>query len=435
MTDSIEYHREIPVKHDVDILVTGGGPAGCAAAWSAAKMGAKVLLIDGQGALGGMGTAGGVPAFMQFGDGVNFLAGKFAEKLVERMQKSDGINPKKIPEDNRCGIGIKAEVLKLVYDDMLLEAEVKLSFFTQLIDVRVNNRNVTDAICAAKSGVFAIRAKVYIDCTGDGDLCAWAGAEFEKGDDEGNMMPGTLCSLFCNIDFEKMRVNPVDVQEVLKKAIKEGILSVPDLHLPGIMDLGGGVGGGNISHAFGLDSTNEQSLTEHIIDSRRRLMEYENFYKKYRKGCDDMQLVATGALMGSRESRRIVCDMRLELSHFKDRASFEDEIGRYCYPIDIHMSKPDEKLYAKFEQEFFEDYRYEKGESYGIPYRCLIPRSLDNVLVAGRCIGSDRYIQGSIRVMPGCYITGRAAGLGAAKAIEHSTQPRNAPIKEITSQL
>ena len=105
-------------------------------------------------------------------------------------------------------------------------------------------------------------------------------------------------------------------------------------------------------------------------------------------------------------------------------AVFEDEIGRYCYPVDIHASKPDIKSFKEFEEQYRKTLRYQKGESYGIPYHTLVPKGLSNVLIAGRCISSDRYIQGSIRVMPRCYITGQAAGVAAAIAVSENTHVR-----------
>ena len=147
------------------------------------------------------------------------------------------------------------------------------------------------------------------------------------------------------------------------------------------------------------------------------------FYKEYLKGFERMELVASGSLLGIRESRRILGDYVLNLEDFKRRAIFDDEIGRYSYPVDIHASRPGEKEYKQFEEEF-RTLRYDKGESYGIPYRTLTPRGLENLLVAGRCISSDRYLQGSVRVMPGCFITGQAAGVAAALAVEHETGTR-----------
>lgn len=126
-----------------------------------------------------------------------------------------------------------------------------------------------------------------------------------------------------------------------------------------------------------------------------------------------MTLVATGSLLGVRETRRIMGDYVMTLDDFKKRAGFDDEIGRYSYPVDIHPNKNDIDSYKKFYEEIT-TLHYKKGENYGIPYRALVPRDLDNVLVAGRCISTDRYMQSSVRVMPGCYITGQAAGTAAA---------------------
>ena len=147
-----------------------------------------------------------------------------------------------------------------------------------------------------------------------------------------------------------------------------------------------------------------------------------------------MELVASGSLLGIRETRRILGDYVLTVEDFNHRAVFEDEIGRYSYPVDIHIARPDKESYQKFEKEFT-SLRLRKGESYGIPYRCLTPRGLHNVLVAGRCISTDRSMQSSIRVMPGCYITGQAAGVAAAMMAEKETHSRRIDIKELQRRL
>jgi hypothetical protein len=163
--------------------------------------------------------------------------------------------------------------------------------------------------------------------------------------------------------------------------------------------------------------------------------EFEAFYKEYIPGFENVTLLQTGALMGIRESRRIMGDYVLDMADFTARAVFDDEIGRYCYPVDIHPSKPDPKLYAAFEKEFGKTGRYGKGESYGIPYRTLTPRNLDNVLVAGRCISTDRKLQGSVRVMPGCYITGQAAGMAACEALDKATDIRGIDVHVLQKRL
>ncbi|MBM4087387.1 MAG: FAD-dependent oxidoreductase, partial [Planctomycetes bacterium] len=183
MDKTLSFTRRIPIRHEVDVFVAGGGPAGCAAALAAAYAGRKVFLAEGQNCLGGMGTAGMIPVFMTFSDGVNFLAAGIGEKIHRRLCDAGGTGP----DSKLC---IRAEVLKRVYDDLLLEAGVDFTFHTQFIGVETDCERVTLAVLAAKSGLFAVKAKMFVDGTGDGDLAAWAGAPFEKGDADGGMMPG-----------------------------------------------------------------------------------------------------------------------------------------------------------------------------------------------------------------------------------------------------
>jgi hypothetical protein len=375
-----------------------------------------------------MGTAGKVPAFMQFTDGVNFLADGIGRVVLDALQKADGT----VPADGR---GIRAEVLKRVYDDLLANAGVDFTFHTQLVDVAIEDGHVHKAICAGKSGLFAIQAKTFIDATGDGDLAVFAGAPSEKGDHDGNMMPGTLCSIWAGVDWEKVRACGLGTgNRRIEEAFKDGIFTLEDRHLPGMWQVGEKLGGGNIGHTFNLDGTDEESLTTAYLWGRRSLLEYERYYKEYLEGFDEMELVATGSLLGVRETRRIIGDYILDIRDFKSQAVFKDEIGRYSYPIDIHIAKPDKENYEKFLKEFT-TLRLGKGESYGIPYRVLTPKGLKNVLVAGRCVSTDRNMQASIRVMPGCYITGQAAGVAAAMMVEGKTDSRSIDIRELQVRL
>jgi len=433
---SITVRREIPVRHEVDVFVAGGGPAGIAAAVAAARQGASVFLAEGHSCFGGMGTAGLVPAFMTFGDGVSFLAAGIGEEVLDRLHAAGGTGPTYDPKSkNRGSIAIKPEVLKRVYDEMVAEAKAGFAFHTLLIDVEKDGPAVAGAICAAKSGLFAVKARVYVDCTGDGDLAAWAGAPFEKGDEAGRLMPGTLCSLWSNVDWRSVRESGLGAGDKrLQDAFKDGVFTQKDRHLPGMWQVSESVGGGNIGHTFGVDGTDERSLTEALVRGRKMVLEYERYYKEYLKGFERMELVATGSLLGLRETRRIMGDYVLCLDDFKRQAVFEDEVGRYCYPVDIHPARPDQAEYDRFQKEW-SSLRYEKGQSYGIPYRALVPKGLSNVLVAGRCVSTDRCMQGSIRVMPGCYITGQAAGVAASLAADRGTDTRGVDVRALQARL
>ena len=422
MKEKFVWQQELPVRAEADVYVAGGGPAGVAAAVMAAREGAKVFLAEGTGCLGGMGTAGLIPAFMQFADGVNFLAGGFGRELYDTLFQRGGMSPdenKNPDRDPKKHCTINPEILKRIYDDMALDAGVTLSLFTQLIGVKVEAGRVTHAVCAAKSGLFAVGAKFFIDATGDGDLAARAGADFEKGDAEGNMMPGTLCSQWANIDWPTAHASKLYSQQMIAEGIRQGIVKTNDPHLPGIWRTGQTTGGGNVGHTFGVDATDERSLTASVIEGRRMLDQYREFYQKIMKGYERMELVNTAPLLGIRESRRITCDYQMTGEDFYKRATFDDEIGRYAYPADMHAAKPGAAHFDAFWKSYQGSY-YKAGESYGIPYRSLTPKGLDNVYVTGRCVDCDRVMLSSLRVMPGSFITGQAAGVAAAMAAKNN---------------
>jgi hypothetical protein len=434
---SVRFERSLPVRHRVDVFVAGGGPAGVAAAVAAAREGASVYVAEAANCFGGIGTSGLLNAFMSFADGRHFLAGGVGREVYDRMIAAGAHGPDDVLAPNHRGIlTIKTEMLKLIYDELVGESGAGFTFHTRLVAVECSGGHVSHAVCAAKSGVFAVEAKVFCDCTGDGDLAAWAGAEFEKGDEGGHMMAGTLCSLWANIDWRKSdaAVRRFEQEKHLPKAFGEGVFTIEDPHMPGIWRTGVNYGGGNVGHTFGVDGTDERSLTEKTVEARRRLREYERFFKEYLAGYEDMELIATGSLHGVRETRRILGDYVLNLDDYKRRAVFEDEIGRYNYVIDIHASSLDDVEVERFQEEMGE-FSYGEGESYGIPYRILTPRGLDNVYVAGRSVSTDRYLLGSIRVMPGCFITGQAAGLAAAMAARADTGTRGVDVKALQGKL
>ncbi len=449
----ISYAHEVAVRHEVDVFIAGGGPAGIAAGVTAARQGARVFLAEGMACFGGMGTSAGLPLFCAVTDGVNFTSAGFGTDVYERLMTAGGamsgrgeqaphMPPPAGSNESRPGIFnfsgyYNPEILKRVYDELALESGLGFSFHTQFLDVQCANGAVEHVICAAKSGLFAVKARVYIDCTGDGDLCARAGAAFEKGDARGDLQPATLVSLWGDIDWEEASTSGCGVWQQgkqLSRAFADKVFTIEDPHLPGMLPVGPHAGGGNIGHAFGIDGTDERSLTRGLLHGRQLVREYERYYKHYLTGYARMQLLGTGALLGVRETRRILGDYVLNLADFKRRAVFADEIGRFSYPVDLHAARPDKAAQEQFEQEFA-TLRFAPGESYGIPYRCLLPRRLDNVLVAGRCISTDRPLQGSVRVMPGCFITGQAAGMAAAMAAATGTGPRTLEVSQLQTRL
>lgn len=420
------YQKEINLKYDVDVLVAGGGPAGVAAAITAARHGAKVFCAERAQCFGGMATLALVPAFMRFSDGINFLAGEIGREVFVRLYGKDAdFTQKEYPIDT--------ERLKLLYDNMMLDSGATFAFETEVLDAEVKNGWIDHVILRSGEELCAAKAKIYIDATGNGMLAACAGTPFELGDDRGHVMPATLCTTWNQIDWNRAEVELGQDPDarMLEKAFEDGVFTVKDPKLPGMWPFAGDMGGGNIGHVFGIDGTDAESITRGIMDGRRRMQEYIYYYNHYLEGYEQAKMTATANVLGIRESRRIIGESYLTSEAYFTHAVFEDEIGRYCYPIDMHHAVigKEEKYEGIFEQD------YEKGKSYGIPFGCLLPKQTRNLLTAGRCISGDREIMGSLRVMPGCFITGTAAGAAAALAVEQNIELRRLNIKELQNIL
>ncbi len=439
MSQTVGYQKELEIRYTVDVLVAGGGPAGIAAAVSCAEQGKNVLLVEPFPAFGGAAANMLVPAFMQFGDGEHFLAGGIGRRVFDALN-TEAEERYERPAKLR---GIAIENLKRVYDRMVQESGARYLFYTEVVDAAVTDGRITHVICSDKSGLFAVCAKVFIDCTGSAVLSARAGAETQYGDENGQTMAATLCSLWSGIDWQTVLSNGDQQHTRLDDAFRDHVFTNEDRHLPGIWQtieqsmkgIPDGVGGANIGHVYNVDERDSASLTRGIVTGRRQLTEYRRYYKEYVSGYEQAEPIISAPYLGIREGRRVTCDYRLQLSDFIGRAVFEDEIGRYAYPIDIHSSTNDKAGYEKYAHEY-KNLRYGKGESYGIPLRSLLVKGFSNLLAAGRCICTDRYMQSSVRVMPGCFITGQAAGIAAAAACEQSKVDIHAlPMKEIQKRL
>lgn len=416
--------RDLSLDDSWDVIVLGGGPAGCAAAIAAAREGARTLLIESTGCLGGMGTSGLVPAWCPFTDQEKIIYRGLAERVFNAAR--DGVahlNPQWLD-----WVPIDPERLKRVYDDLVGEAGVTVLFNTLLCSVEMAEPGVVSTIIAAnKAGLSAYRAKVYVDGTGDADLAAWAGADFLQGDENhGELQPATHCFILSNVDDYAYQYggnlhggNPNSPVHAMARDARFPLIR--DTHLCSNL-VGPGTVGFNAGHLWEVDNTDPASVSTALIQGRKLAQQFRDALAEYHpKAFANAHLAATASLMGVRETRRIVGDYLLTVDDYLARRSFADEIGRNSYYIDIHQAKSEVK--AVVDGDFVADFRYEHygpGESHGIPYRCLTPKSLHNVLVAGRSISCDRITQGSIRVMPTCLVTGEAAGLAAALAAQQS---------------
>jgi len=419
--------RNMPMDDSWDVIVVGGGPAGCAAAAASGREGAKTLLMEGSSALGGMGTLGLVPWFCGYHDGEKIIARGLAERILHACRDGTPHLKKEMESNPLATPAIDPELLKRIYDRLLQQMGSEVLFHTQLSAVERSGPGQVSALIASnKSGLQALRAKVYVDCTGDGDLAAWAGATFEKGNESGQMQPGTLCFVIANVDEQALAKGPkihfYDPESPIHKATRsDKYPEIVDLHSCNIK-IGPGTFGFNTGHVYGLDNTDPASVSKALIQGRGMAAQYRHAFAEYHPAFANSFLVATGSLLGARETRRIMGDYVLTIQDYLERRSFPDEICRNAYGIDVHSSKEESlSLAAKSIDEVRKLIRQRtrglgKGESFGVPYRCLTPRGIANLLVAGRCISTDRLVNGSVRIMACCLNTGEAAGLAAAMA-------------------
>lgn len=426
--------EEITVSREVDVLVAGGGPAGVAAAIAAARSGARTLLIEQRGFLGGMGTVALVPAFCPYSDGEKAVVRGIGLELLDRMKA--GCEPE---FRERFGaeldwVPIDPEVLKRVYDEAVAEsgAEVLLHTIASQTVMDETGRRINGVVIVNKSGRSLIRAGTVIDTTGDADLAALAGAPFHKGGEGGDLQAATMCYLLANVDrkrFEQYRIESGDTDQIhqaVQQAQAHGKLPQGRDSVSGLSWVADYLVGVNFGHVFGIDGSRAEDLTRGAVEGRKLVLRQLEFFRAYVPGFEQAHLVSTGEQIGIRETRRIVGDYVLTQEDFMNMVSFADDIARNSYFIDIHMARSSGAMHI---------HHLPPGKSHGVPYRCLLPVGLDNVWVAGRAASSDRVVQGSLRVMPNCFAMGQAAGMAAAMAAAAEGLSRSVDIPLLQRRL
>ena len=424
--------RDIPVEPQYDLVVAGGGPAGTAAAVCAARLGARTLLLEATGCLGGMGTSGLVASFGPVSDGQRMLAGGFMKELIETLWTRRGFGPH-VVEDffhhqlNRW-VPFKPEALKRVLDDFAVEAGVEVRFFTRLIEVDANGRQIQGVVTHGVDGIRYVPAKAFVDATGDATLSALAGADCKVAlRDTDTVAPSTLCSLFAGIDWHHPdygddwrgidAVKNRTKSELLFQAIEDGHFSQEDRFMPGMNKIGEQTGTLNAGHVFNLDPLDTRSLSDGMMFGRRLALEYESFFRRYVPGCEHIEHLATAPVMGVRDSRRIIGEFELTIEDFRSRRQFPDQIAVYNRPTDVHPTNTSREEYERFLKDFHGKENLGLGGSVGIPYSILVPRSWENLWVAGRCHSSDTKVHGSIRAQSAAYMMGQAAGTAAVQSL------------------
>lgn len=448
MSKSIHYHKTIDDVQEYDVLVVGGGPAGIAAAVASARAGARTAIVERYGFLGGNATAGLVGPFMTSfsDDGKTQLVKGVFNEMVLRMEEIGGaIHPERVRAGSAyAGFFIKGhdhvtpfepEAVKLVAAEMLEEAGVDMFLHSFVMDALAEDGKVTGIVLVNKSGVQALRAAITVDCSADGDVAYRAGCEMAFGrDEDGLTQPMTMFFRVAGVDdaeIQRYVDEHPEEQHLLFHALieekrKTGEWRVPKNHLGIYRTIQPGVYRVNTSRVQGLDGTNVRDLTRAEIEGRRQAFELLDFFREYIPGFRNATLIDTAVQIGVRETRRIVGEYTLTADDLSSGRSFEDVIALYGYPIDIHS--PD-TVTTEF------DGKFHTANIYQLPYRILVPKSIDGLLVAGRCVSATHEALGAIRVMPCAFALGQAAGAAAALACGDGVQPRRVDTRKLQDLL
>jgi hypothetical protein len=445
--------RRARLAAETDVLVVGGGPAGLGAALGAAGAGARVVLAERYGFLGGNATAALVMPLMSFhsylaaptpgrakalmpsdhGPGEPLIRGAL-ERLLDRLVAAHGaIAPS---EETGYVVPFDPEIFKMEALRLLDEAGIRFLFHAFAAGVVGDDRRPEGVVFETKSGPIVIRARVIVDASGDGDVAALAGARFEIGrTEDGLVQPMTL--MFRMVDFDRgafdayVRANPGQwrgvhgLWDLVRKAAESGELDLPREDMlffgtphPGEVSV-------NSTRVTGLLGSDVWDWTAAECRSRRQLRQIAAFLRRFVPGFEQAYVAQSGVHVGVRETRRVIGDYVLTAEDVLGGRRFPDAIARAAYPMDIHDPKGKGTDLR----------RLPPGEWYEIPLRCLRPERVDGLLTAGRCLSGTHEAHSSYRVMPIAMATGQAAGVCAALAVRAGREPRDVAASAVQEEL
>ena len=435
-TTLTEPSRRTPVYGEFDVVVLGGGPAGITAAAAAARAGQRTLLVENYGFLGGMGTAAGVTNFCGLHANVHGeirqVVHGLADELLDRMRALGGLNePHLLFGGKIAAQAYDNSAFKVAADELVLASGVQLLFHALAVGVVMDSPGEIGALLIeTKSGRQAVRARIFIDCSGDGDLAAHAGAPFEKGVDGREMMyPSTM-----------FRVNGVDpvragdawnhfgaLMDAAEKRGRKFARKSPIIR-PQKNPTEWRANVTQLANADGspVDGTDAEQLSRAEVQGRRQIVDFFRFLRESAPGFEQAYILEIAPQVGIRETRRIIGEYQLSETDVLQCASFEDTIGVNGWMIEEHVAGN-----VSF---VWQDIPASRGYNH-LPWRMLLPLQIDNLLVAGRCASMTHKGQSAARVSGGCFVMGEAAGTGAALSLKMAVRARQLDVTLLQTEL
>lgn len=443
------------LERDWDVLVAGGGTAGAVAAVAAARSGARVLVVEAQGSLGGTGTNAWVtPLMRNVSGGVNLNRGLTEEIKARLRARGDGATDTG-GNDN----WFNPEGLKFVLDDLLLEAGAEVLYHTHVAAPLLDGERITALVVHNKGGLQALRARAFIDATGDADVAAGAGVPMHAGDEDGLHQAMSLRFTLAGVDTARLREflnacgqwqdsadflhfwmvwgRKSSLEPLFRQAVEAGTLLERDGDYFQAFSVPGRPGELSFNcpriRADLNDGADPWQLSGAQLDGRQAITRLTAFCRAHLPGCENAFVGVVAPMVGIRETRRIEGEYTLSVEDILDSRKFPDSICRNHYPVDIHSVKGGAKLLHERDGEaayFAADAWHE------IPYRCLVPRGVSNLLVPGRAASSTFEAQSSIRVQQNCHTMGEAAGIAAAWAArDHAGAVRAVDVSALQAEM
>ena len=433
----LRKEREIPLLRTCDVLVVGGGPAGIGAAVSAARQGAQVLLLEKRGFLGGNITACYVENCNYFLKNSSFKSEALYAQIEQECYAQ--YSNDNLREHNKYAFC--SEYLKLYLDSLMQREHVDVLFHAFVNEVLLDESKIEGVIVQTKKGPMAIQATQYIDTTGDADVAFAANVSFDQGrEKDGLCQPGTVGLRLAGAQVEELLACDDGLSKIgheFKRAYRanETNLACKRQDLPfGRLTKGGQISYVNYSCCYGLDPTDIVDVSRGESTCRSYVYDIYHYLKKTHASLKDIEIASIGPEIGFRDSRRIHGLYTLKIEDMESNRHFDDVIA--VFPRFYDMLAPDANMDGdgSVAGKGYEGHIYEPvidGRTFEIPYRSLVPKSVDNLLVGGRCISADHVAESGVRAISLCMMTGQASGVAAALACKTGRKPADLDVRSI----